>query len=82
MLCAPAALLAAVKEPFSIADMKRYQHRALCDSVELLAQDCMLAGIWKLIRILTHATRRKRDRKSFFLFKSVCSRPQPPPRNV
>lgn len=27
---------------FSIADMKRYQHRALCDSVELLAQDCML----------------------------------------
>jgi putative membrane protein len=27
---------------FSIADMKRYQHRALCDSVELLAKDCML----------------------------------------
>ena len=27
---------------FSIVDMKRYQDRALCDSVELLAQDCML----------------------------------------
>jgi hypothetical protein len=27
---------------FSIADMRRYQHIALCDSVKLLAQDCML----------------------------------------
>ena len=27
---------------FSIADMKRYQRRALYDSVKLLAQDCML----------------------------------------
>jgi 1-acyl-sn-glycerol-3-phosphate acyltransferase len=27
---------------FSISDTKRYQHRALCNSVELLARDCML----------------------------------------
>jgi putative membrane protein len=67
---------------FTDGDINRYQRRAICDSVELLAEGRILVVFPEGILILIRTTLRKGNRKNFCPLNPVLHPSRLPPRYV